>query len=156
MTRNMSFGSAEFGDRTLLMALHTESAPSDQEWGEWTDFIGPLSKRVNQDLQRCPNLVITDGGAPSTAQRTAVNVLIAQAETMPPIAVVTESLTVRTVLRGLSIFNPRVRAFAPTDMEGALVHLGIPPSERRTVIDACRRIERAQGMTVRTLRAVPR
>jgi hypothetical protein len=151
----MAHGSGgEFGDRTLLIALHTETAPSDEEWGTWIAFIEPFGLRTQQDLHRCPNLVLTDGGAPSTAHRTAANVLISQAETMPPVAVVTASIAVRTLLRGLSIFNPRVRSFAPTELDAALTHLGVPLSARGAVIARCRAIEQAHGMNVRTLRAV--
>lgn len=146
MKRNMAYGTGgEFGGRKLLIAVHTASAPSDLEWDRWLAFLDENGKQMNGDLARLPNLVFTDGGAPSTAQRTAVNMRIAQGVTLPPVAVVTNSVVVRTILRGLSVFNPGTRAFAPTDLENALTHLDVPLSETKSILQAAKRLEMEIG-----------
>lgn len=146
MVRNMAFEvGAEIGNRRVLVAVHTKDAPSDAEWNAWLAFIEPLGEEVGQDLARLPNLVVTDGGAPSTAQRTAVNMLVAQGKTLPPVAVVTDSLLVRTVLRGISIFNPATKAFAPTELGQALDHLGIPASAANALAAVCVRMGKSLG-----------
>lgn len=143
MAQHMAYGEAgEFSNRTILVAVHTSEPPSEAEWNGWVALLERCGRAVEQDLWRLPNLVVTDGGAPSTAQRTAVNVLIAQAKTMPPVAVVTDSILVRTLLRGFSIFNPRMRGFAPADFAAAIAHLGLPASEAPSLIQACRRLAR--------------
>lgn len=153
----MAFGAAgEFGDRTILVAVHTSVAPSEAEWSSWVALLDEHGKRVAEDLWRMPNLVITDGGAPSTAQRTVVNMLIAQGKTMPPVAVVTDSLVVRTLLRAFSVFNPRMRGFAPGAFAGAVSHLGLPASEARSLVQACKQLELEIGRgAVKTIAALP-
>lgn len=136
---------AEIGARRVLVAVHTKQAPTDAEWNAWLALLEQVGEEVGQDLARLPNLVVTDGGAPSTAQRTAVNMLVAQGKTLPPVAVVTDSLFVRTVLRGLTIFNPGTKAFAPAELGRALDHLGIPASAATTLAAACVRLGKSIG-----------
>ena len=146
MSRTMAFEvGVELGNRRVLVAVHTKDAPSDEEWDSWLAFIDALGKQVDQDLARLPNLVVADGGAPSTAQRTAVNMLVAQGKTLPPVAVVTDSLLVRTLLRGFSIFNPSTKAFAPTELDRALEHLGIPGSAATALAAVCVRMAKSLG-----------
>lgn len=156
MTRNMAYGvGAELGNRRVLVAVHTSGAPSESEWSSWVSFLEKLGAEVDQDLTRLPNLVITDGGAPTTQQRTAVNVLVAQGKTMPPVAVVTDSAMVRTMLRAFSLFNPRIRAFAPSEFGLAITHLGVPATEQKALAQTCRRLEMELGSgTVRTVDAL--
>lgn len=140
-TTTMGFGLYPIDGLRLIIALHPRGAPSDADWGEWLkllDWVGPV---VGWDLARTPNLVITDGGAPNTEQRTQVNVRVAQSKSFPPVAVVTRSLVVRTIIRGFSIFNPLSRVFAPSDLALATTHLGLTPGRSSEVIALAQRLE---------------
>lgn len=142
--------------REIVIALHTRVAPSDDEWQRWVDLIRARSEKVGWDLARVGNLVITDGGAPSLEQRTAVNTLIAQGRSYPNVAVVTESPLVRTLIRGLTIFNPQLKVFAPAEFARALTFVGFDAAMRAEVIAECERKVTAEiGVgAVKTLEAL--
>ena len=141
MTRNMAHALANVGGQQVYVALHTKVAPSDEEWREWTTLLEKHGKAAEWDLAKTPNLVVTDGGAPSTAQRTVVNVLIAQAKTMPAVALVTDSTMVRAIARAFTIFNPRFRVFAPSQIREAAVHAGLASADVPELISALVRLE---------------
>lgn len=138
--------------------LHTDKPPGDDEWSGFVDMLDKVSKSHDWDLARTGNLVFTDGGAPDTEQRTAVNVLVAQGKTLPPVALVTDSAVVRAMVRALSIFNSRLRVFSPSDLGGAMAHLGLLPHERAGLVARCVELERAElgAGAVKTLEAVRR
>lgn len=141
MTRNMAYSLAEVGGRQVFVAVHTKQAPSDEEWAGWTSMLERHAKASDWNLGSVANLVITDGGAPSTAQRTAVNVLISQAKSYPAVALVTDSALVRTLIRAFSIFNPRIHVFAPADIGKAAEHLGFSRADVPQLIGACTKLE---------------
>ncbi len=140
-TTTMGFGIYPMDGLKLIVAVHPRTAPSDADWGEWLRFLDWNGPAVGWDLARSPNLVITDGGAPNTEQRTQVNVRVAQSKSFPPVAVVTRSLVVRTLIRGFSIFNPLSRTFAPNDLDAAMTHLGFSPARTSEVIALTLRLE---------------
>jgi hypothetical protein len=157
-TRNMAFQPVMIGTRRVLIALHTKSPPSEAEWNRWTQLLEEEAKRCDFDFAQTPNLVLTDGGAPSTAQRTAVNVLIAQARTLPSVALVTDSVLVRAMVRAFSIFNPRIKVFTPAQMARAVVHLGLVEADVPALISALVTLEGQElgAGAVDTLGAVSR
>ncbi len=141
MTRNMAFSLVRVGGQPVFVALHTKVAPSEEEWRDWTTLLEKHGKAAEWDLAKTRNLVVTDGGAPSTAQRTVVNVLIAQARSMPPVALVTDSTMVRAIVRAFSIFNPRFGVFAPAQIREAAAHVGVASADVPDLIAALVRLE---------------
>lgn len=140
----MGCGAVEIAGRDIFIALHPKTAPADADWGEWTALLEAYGKAHAWNLGNSTNLVVTDGGAPSTAQRTTINTLIAQAKSLPSVAIVTDSAVVRGIVRALSIFNPRVRVFSPSDIVLAGAHLGLAPRDLPALISTCDEIESAQ------------
>lgn len=140
-TRNMAYALTAVAGRQVLVAVHTKAAPSDEEWTGWTELLERQAKAHAWDLGRFPNFVITDGGAPSMSQRTAVNVLISQAKTYPAVAIVTGSAIVRTLVRAFSIFNPHINVFAPADIGRAVEHVGFSSAEIPVLLGACSKLE---------------
>jgi hypothetical protein len=109
----------------LMLLAHTTRPPNDAEWDPY------FRELVKHDPKLLRNLVFTDGGAPSGAQRKQVNdFLNGQASTA---AVVTMSTMVRGVVTALSWFNAQVKAYSPNDLGGALQHLGVRPHEGEMV-----------------------
>jgi hypothetical protein len=144
------------GRSVVLVAVHTSTSPSDAEWEAWVATLEQMNTRFSGQLSLVANLVLTDGGGPSQSQRSRVNTLIAVGNSAPPVAIVTDSRIVRTLVSGLSIFNPRLRVFPPNQASLATAHLGLPRDEvgpmlRRAVSVA----DRELGLgAVKTLRAV--
>lgn len=142
--RNMAHFRVELRGRPIYVALHTRITPSDAEWRAWTRSLEDYAKESGGDLGRSANLVITDGGSPNTSQRTAVNNIVALGASLPPVAVITSSLLVRTIVRAFTIFNEKLRVFAPDAVREAAEHVGITPSELSVVLAEAVRVERAE------------
>jgi hypothetical protein len=140
------------------VALHTATAPSEEEWTTWMRTLERVADQVHGELALSPNLVLTDGGGPSQAQRTATNNLLARGRSLPAVAIVTDSRIVRTLVRGLSIFNPRLRVFEPADIGLACTHIGLERALQRDILRRAAETVAAEiGVdAVRTLKALPR
>lgn len=142
---------ASASKRPLLVALHTTSDPSDDEWNHWCDLCEIAFHQVKGDLAQMPNLVLTDGGLPSMAQRTRVAQLLADGHSLPRVAVVSDSIAVRSAVRAFGAFNPDTRSFSPTAIADAFAHCGFTRSDTTAIVEAIEhRVERTFG------RAAPR
>lgn len=142
--RTMAAGTIESTTKghEVVVSLHGSRAPSTAEWLELVEILKSRSIAAEWDLARIGNLVVTDGSGPSTEQRTLVNNMVAQGKSLPNVAIVTDSLAARTLVRGLSIFNPRVRIFAPKDFDAALAFAGLGVGQRAETIAMLDRLER--------------
>jgi hypothetical protein len=127
MRRNMAF--AWVGN--LIIAVHGEHPPSDAEWKHYV-----ASMKSNPNLGMAKSLAITDGGAPTPAQRREVNEIIGNRPGLT--AVLSASAAVRGVVTALSWFNPHIKAFSPSDKDGAFRHLQLSANE---ITEAVRTIE---------------
>jgi hypothetical protein len=146
----------EGGAGVVLVAVHTSTAPTDPEWDAWIAHLEEMGKRFAGELSLVGNLVFTDGGGPSQSQRAKVNNLIALGRSAPPVSIVTDSRLVRTLVSGLSIFNPRLRVFSAAHATLATAHLGLAREEvapllRRTVALADRELGPGAVSTLRTV-----
>src|SRR5205823_3860864 len=74
----------------IMVVIHTSSPPSDAEWKEYMDGLASC------DLLTMRSIVITDGGAPNSAQRKAINDLL-QGRQVPGV-VISPSAFVRGVV----------------------------------------------------------
>lgn len=139
MTANMAIALVPARQRSpeIVVALHTEMPPSEAEWRTWIALLRSRAEAVHWDLSLVGNLVITDGGGPDREQRMLIDMLVSQSSRPPHVAIVTDSLLVRTIVRGLSVFNPNVQVFAPVSFDAALAFLGIEPVERPSVLKLC-------------------
>jgi len=105
----------------LMILVHSAHPPTDAEWDE---YLAALRAR---DQEKLRSLAFTDGGAPNTAQRKALNSIL-QGKTSTG-AVVSPNAMVRGVVTALSWFNAKIKVFSPDEVERAFEYLGIPKPE---------------------------
>jgi hypothetical protein len=102
----------------FFVGVHTSQEPSREAW----------SAHCLEAERRCKEvkgvLVYTDGGGPDSRQREELR--RAFAGKSPITAIVTASASARGIVTGLNWFfrEPRIKAFSPQDLEGALEYLG--------------------------------
>jgi len=151
----MAMSTFKTPDRTVVLCMHTTEAPSQMEWDEWCSLLGRHAEAAKWDLTQVPNLVVTDGGAPSTMQRSTINNMLAQGKGSPRVAVVTSSMAVRTIARAFTIFNPMFKVFAPAQMATALSFMGVA-SWQRGILTMLQEMEAEQlgPGSVKTLQAL--
>lgn len=139
MTTNMAIAFVPARDQSpeVVVALHTSVPPSESEWRTWIALLRSRAEAVDWDLSRVSNLVITDGGGPDHEQRMSIDMLVSRAKRPPRVAIVTDSVMVRTIVRGLSVFNPTVHVFAPAKFDEALLFLGLGVDQRVEVLALC-------------------
>lgn len=111
-------------DRLFLVVYGTE-APTDEEWAVY------LAEIERQGVDHTMQIVVTDGGGPTEAQRKHLERLIAAHEV--PVAVLTDSAAIRAMVGLMSWFNRRLRAFMPGELRAALAHLEIPTSRAELI-----------------------
>jgi hypothetical protein len=115
---------ARFVDNVCLAAY----GPADPTDGEWARYLSLVERGgVSGTVQ----LIYTEGGAPTSAQRGQLVELL-DGRTVP-VAVLSYSARVRLTVGALSWFNRGIRAFSPRELLDALAYLEIP-SRRAGVI----------------------
>lgn len=124
--KNMTF--ATVGN--VVIALHTSSAPTDEEWTEYTRAVKAM------DITKVKPLAFSDGGGPDSKQRKQLNDVLASRPGRA--ALVTSSTLARSVVTALSWFNPLVKAFAPDEVAQAFDYLQLDSSEVQAVRGAIR------------------
>jgi hypothetical protein len=121
-----------------MLIVHTSDKPDAAEWKRFCVAVAE-SAGVNRFL------VYTDGGGPSAVQRKLLRE--STGEVFPKTAVMTPTVAVRSIISAFTLFiGDRMKAFPPTDWEGACDYLEIP----RTEISALRmeqsRLKRELGL----------
>src|SRR5262245_15636810 len=107
----------------LVLVAHTRANPSDEEWARLVDELR-TTLRQRGDLR---TLVFTDGGAPSSGQRSALADL--SKDRAFRIGVVSDAAIVRFVASSIALFNRSIKTFSPANWRAALTHLSLSPSE---------------------------
>lgn len=115
----------------LAVMVAGRDNPSDTEWDRYVDFLEAL--RTPGPVAR--TLAITEGGAPSSAQRVRLEKRIGEARRGSKLAVVTSSTFARGVLNAWALVRPGYRAFAPERLDEALQFLDVSPLDIRDVKD---------------------
>jgi hypothetical protein len=106
-----------------LIALHNEKPPEAAAWDAYLVQIRTLLAEVNHDRTRVAGLTFTDGGAPNSAQRTALRQALG-GETIRA-AMVTDSTAAKAVISVFGLFVSGVRVFSPVDWRDAVTHAGL-------------------------------
>ncbi len=118
---NMAFGTVG----NVIVALHTASPPSQEEWSAYIQAV----KRL--DLTKIIAIAFSDGGGPNSAQRKQLN------ETLKgrarPSVVLTGNAFVRSVVTTLAWFNPMLKAFSPERAPEAFDYLKLTRAESEAV-----------------------
>jgi hypothetical protein len=132
----------------LLVLCHSEDNPSEPEWDRW---LATERLRKHRAL-----LVVTRGGAPNSKQRARVaEVLGANAGPTPPVALLTNSTALRTLMTAFTWLlghQHRMKAFSPEAVEDAAWTAVEVRAER--VRTAIRRLQAALTSS-RTQRGTP-
>lgn len=133
---------------TVLVALHTESAPSDEEWSSYIELMKSI-----KDISRVRSMAFTDGGAPNSKQRKDVNDVL---NGRPGLAVVVSASTVvRGVVTALNWFNPLVRAFPPERLADAYDYLKVNRDEMQKVNRVLGDLQMSLGVKLKCLAGRP-
>ena len=122
--------------KRIVLAVHNEKDPTDEEYAAYCEFCLGLPTYVNSYL------IKTDGGNLTPKQRAATNETLKKRGTPEPtVAVVTPKVMVRGVVTALSWFNKNIRSFAPTEIDAAMKYLGLTPLEMGEAAVALRKLE---------------
>jgi hypothetical protein len=103
-----------------LVVVHGVTHPSDADWAVYLDAL----RQNYQGIQS--QLIVTEGGSPTSAQRKAsLEIVPDRWDQTPPTAVVTSSVLARGAVAALSWFmKERIRAFAPAEFDEACAFIG--------------------------------
>ena len=112
----------------LFLVVYGARAPSEDEWGDY------LKNVEHHGVVSTTQLVVTDGGAPTSAQRRSLDDLFAGRYV--PVAVVSGSFPVRAMVTAMSWFNWSIRAFSPgpEGLREALQYLAIPARREALIV----------------------
>jgi hypothetical protein len=122
-----------------ILIVHTSEKPDVAEWKRYCAAVAEAAGGVNRIL------VFTDGGGPSAVQRKLLRE--ATGEVFPKTAVMTPTFVVRSILTAFMLFiGDRMKAFPPTDWEGACDYLEIPRSEISALRMEQNRLKRLIGL----------
>ena len=98
--------------------MHDATHPSDSDWQIYLDALRDYDDAI------ATQLIVTDGGSPTAAQRRA-SLEYARGRPLPITAVLTSSVLVRGVVSALGWFmKDRIRAFARTELDEACAFIG--------------------------------
>jgi hypothetical protein len=116
---------------SVALWLHTDVDPPKDEWNVALDHLIAETKTMRVDQMR--HLVISDGAAPSTAQRSRMNKELARDQPLR-LAVITTVLSnpiKRGVATALSWANPQIKFFQPAQAHAALAHVDLADDVER-------------------------
>ncbi len=111
-------------DRLHIAVFGTE-APTDVEWQKYLEVV------ERHGIDRTHQLIVTDGGVPTYAQRQYLNERLAGRHV--PVAVVSSSRRIITVVTAMSWFNRLIKAFPPHQFREAIAYLEIPASRTEMI-----------------------
>jgi hypothetical protein len=118
----------------VLLALHGAATPSDAEWNQYCEAIPGVLAHPNG-----VGMVLTDGGAPTAAQRSVMRKKGDGATRRN--AVVTDKTIVRGVITAISWFNPGVCAFEPREFSEAFTFVGLRGGQITNVCTALKQLD---------------
>jgi hypothetical protein len=103
----------------VMLIVYNDKTPTTEDHRRCVEAFRTM------DPAQVRSLVITDGGAPTPAQRKDfVDILQGRQYRM---AVLTDSIMVRGVVTAVSWFTTGTRAFPRAALDQAFLHLDIPP-----------------------------
>jgi hypothetical protein len=123
MKRTMVWGSVN----AFVVVVHGKDTPTDEEWNEYLQFNLDMGSEHGVNVR---SLAVTEGGAPTAAQRKtfhdAATRLLKKHPGVVRGAVVTPSTFVRGVVTAMSLVNPMIKAFSPAEMKECYAYMGVP------------------------------
>jgi hypothetical protein len=120
---------------SLMVLRENGQTPSDAEWDHF--LVSVMDSQRRHGALRM--LVVTDGGGPSTDQRTRLKTAL-KGKTVRS-AVVSDAIKIRFIASAIMLINKEHGSFTRREVEGAYAHLSLTTDERRFTIDALARLE---------------
>lgn len=120
----------------LVVVVHGHSPPSDAAWASYL--------AATSSWPQVPHLVVTSGGAPTSAQRRALR----DAWRCRPlrVAVVSASNRINLVVTAVSWFNPDIMLFRPDEIDRAMTYLATPSWRHCLVKRRVRALQESLGV----------
>jgi hypothetical protein len=118
---------------SLIVAVHTAQNPAPAEWAAFMKLLADAKHDARV-------LAFTDGGGPNAGQRQAFVHHAGKLGVRVPIAAVTGSVFVRSIILALSLFDHTVFVVEPPRHTEALRHLGVPATEWGQLLDQARQL----------------
>lgn len=125
----------------FTVTVHTADVPGEEEW---RDYIAQVSDHLPLEEQRA--LVISAGGGPNGKQRKMMVDELKGAKV--PVAILTNSLLMRSASTAVSWFNPQLKVFGPNDLDSALDYLDLTAWERTESQHTSLELQRKLGIEV--------
>ncbi len=133
--------------RSRFVAVHRASNPTDEEWDAYVEAITSVHAAPVRAV-----FVVSDGGAPSAAQRRRLVEATAVRGAHPRVSVISPSPVVRLVVGAFNLVYPQpVRYFAAYRIDAAMDHLGATPAERSALLATAIRLARSLGVPTEAL-----
>jgi hypothetical protein len=130
-------------DPALVVAVNTDADPSDADWDAFLKDLVPVVPVLRGML------VYTAGPGPSVSQRARANAVLAKAQANLPIAVMTSSRMARGIVTAFSwAVDRNIKAFAPTDFQGAVDFLGLSPDDQIKTKVVLKQLARTASITI--------
>jgi len=117
----------------LFLVVYGATDPTDEEWSDY------LTQVQRHGIDRTMQLIRTDGGEPTSAQRDKLNRLLAGRHV--PVAVVTDKARVLLTVTALSWFNRQIRRFPVSGLRDAIAYLEIPASRTELIQREVKRLQ---------------
>jgi hypothetical protein len=111
-----------------IVWLAGKQAPDAAEWKAYIDEVIALGRSLRENDRLVRILVVTDGGGPSSVQRT--DFVEAMGDIKVRTAVLSSNVLVRGIVTVFNWFNVQNKIFAPKDVIGALEFVGIGATGR--------------------------
>ena len=111
----------------VIVWLHTQSEPPADAWARGC-AVSVDAVRTGRGLPYARIFVVSDGGAPNVTQRKELFHDIFGGKPIKTSVITTTGTNPikKGIATAISWFNPQIRLFDPTDLEGALGHVDIP------------------------------
>jgi hypothetical protein len=121
----------------VVLAVHSARPPQPQEWEAYL----AMHVRLAEEGRKVAILVITEGGAPNSAQRAALKAAVPHdAKT----AILTSNVAIRGVVTAFNWLGwSSMRAFAPHETEDALRYIQALDKKQRVLAE----LDRLQSQT---------
>lgn len=123
----------------IMLVVHNEHDPPQHQWEQFFAFT-----RENMPKN---TLVSTLGAKPNALQRKLMRDLLEKHTPKPLVAVLTDSVLVRTALTAMNVFvGKQTCPFAPSAIDDALAFVGVHKDEFVAVKESLRQLKQAAGI----------
>jgi hypothetical protein len=114
-----------------IVWLAAKQAPEAAEWKAYTNEVIALGRAQPEGDRLVRILVVTDGGGPSSVQRT--DFVEAMGDIKVRTAVLSSNMLVRGIVTVFNWFNVQNKIFAPREVIAALEFVGIGATGRASI-----------------------